>query len=141
MPMLPPAPVRLSTTNDCLNTDARCSATARAVVSTPPPAVTFTTMRTGRCGYACANDDGTVAALSAIQNAARRTLHPRLLTNARSIVLVISDECVRGRRPPSLAQSRPASLHVHQLGMEVAFAEARNRHFFENTRTIERFIF
>src|SRR5687767_4894118 len=52
--MFPPAPGRLSTMNGCPHTALKCWPTRRARMSTPPPAVSGTMIRTGRFGYCCA---------------------------------------------------------------------------------------
>jgi len=53
VPMMPDAPVRLSTTTFAPQDEANLSASMRAVTSDAPPGGNGTTMRIGRAGYAC----------------------------------------------------------------------------------------
>jgi hypothetical protein len=41
----------------------------------------------------------------------------------------------------ALSGTLVTSLRVCQIGMKVSLAEPRNRHFFENAGTVERFVF
>src|SRR5262245_39883644 len=53
MPMLAPAPGRLSTTTVCPNPSVSFCASSRATMSVPPAGGNGTRMRSGRCGYCC----------------------------------------------------------------------------------------
>ncbi len=60
------APGRFSTTNDCLNASENLSASIRAMMSVPPPALAPTRTFTGRVGQA-----GSAAVAGAARSAAQ----------------------------------------------------------------------
>src|SRR5262245_55815755 len=65
-PITPAAPGRFSTKKLCPSRSESFCAISRAITSTPPPAATGTTTRTGRSGYsACAAADASIIAAAA----------------------------------------------------------------------------
>src|SRR6516164_4185597 len=84
VPMLPPAPDLLSTTNGTPNFACRCCCRMRASKSADPPAANGTTMVTGRCGQASCACAGAASARTAATARTRRMCKPPGLTRWRN---------------------------------------------------------
>src|SRR5215471_10897311 len=69
VPMLPPAPDLLSTTNGTPSLACMCCCRMRASRSADPPAANGTTMVTWRCGHSCAQAGAAISATTAMQAA------------------------------------------------------------------------
>src|SRR5215203_4502850 len=74
MPTVPPAPARLSMMICWPHAAASFCATARAVMSAPPPGATGTIRRIGLSGYAAAANAGNDARSKAVSAALRITV-------------------------------------------------------------------
>jgi hypothetical protein len=64
-PIVPPAPVRFSTTIGCPSGPAKWSDTVRAMMSMALPAVTGTMTRSGFTGHVCADAPSALASTAA----------------------------------------------------------------------------
>src|SRR5262245_3270375 len=123
MPMMPFAPGRLSTITCWPQVSVSFWATARAMMSTPPPVACGTMIRTGRAGNCCAAAAAHRSAALAAQPSRKAKVERRKAVIRRSLLVVVSTFSRRAARPLVLARAQD----LHQVAHRLELLEARHR--------------
>src|SRR2546423_2679924 len=107
LPMMPPPPVRFSTTTLCLKWLCSTSAASRPRMSVEPPGVKGTTIVTDPDGYCCASDAPDNDASSKVMPIDRAAIVMSLLPDFVSFSLPESGVGVYDRMPTSSRAREP----------------------------------